>query len=81
MGKKKQKTAGETFWSFALINGRLADIYFEAGKGLAGISGHGYVKREWYKTKHEKRMLEADTKKYNLIYRNKKYRDKNRLPA
>ncbi len=76
MKRKKQKTTGETFWSFALINGRLADIYFEAGKGLAGISGHGYINRESYKTKYEQKMIETDIKKYNLTYRNKKYRDK-----
>lgn len=72
--KRTRLSKGETFWSFALINGRLADIYFEKGKGLAGISGHGYVKREWYKTKHEKKMIAADIKKYNLTYRHEKYR-------
>ncbi|MDO8593964.1 MAG: hypothetical protein Q7R93_00415 [bacterium] len=78
MSQRKQKDAGETGWSFALLNGRLAEIYFEVGKGLAGISGHGYVNREWYKTKYEQKMIETDIKKYNLTYRNKKYRDKNR---
>ena len=44
-------------WSFAIINGRLAEIFFDEMHGKIKrrrrikISGHCYVKKEEYKTK------------------------------
>lgn len=78
MKRRKRKNVGETGWCFALINGRLGEIYFKIGGGTAGISGHCYVTREEFKTKREQKILDADIKKYKLTYRNKKYRNKNR---
>lgn len=77
MKRKQQGIKGKFGWSFALLNGRLAEIYFETGKGSAVISGHCYVTREEFKTKREQKMIDADIKKYQLTYKNKKYRDKN----
>lgn len=75
MKKKTKKLEDGSFWAFALINGRLAEFDFEIvrGKLYMGI-GHCYVKRSEYKTKYEQRMIEKDTEKYRLTYRNKQYR-------
>lgn len=78
MKKDGEGIKGKMGWSFALLNGRLVEIYFENGKGLAGISGHCYVARKEFKTKREQKMIDADIKKYQFTYRNKKYRDKNK---
>jgi hypothetical protein len=62
-------------WCFAMVNNRLAEIYFEKKKnGQIKFWGHCYVKREDYKTQQEKRWIELDIKKVKLIYRNKKYK-------
>ncbi|MBU3965408.1 hypothetical protein KKG29_03925 [Patescibacteria group bacterium] len=62
-------------WCFAVINGKLGEIYFEKNKnGQINFLGHCYVKREWFKTKQEQKCIGADVKKVKIIYRNKKYR-------
>ncbi len=38
-------------WCFAIVNNRLAEIYFEEKKGKTKIIGYCYVKEEEYKTK------------------------------
>lgn len=64
-------------WSFALVNNRLAEIYFEQGKsGLPEIKGHCYVQEKEFSTKQEKRWIREDTKKYQFSYRKRLYRDK-----
>ena len=65
-------------WSFALINGRLAEIFFEReeSKKEPKVIGHCYVSADEYKTKYEQKWIERDTKRYQLSYRNKTYRDK-----
>ena len=66
-------------WSFALINNRLGEIYFETSKsGRRKINGHCYVRKDEFKTKHEQEMICIDTKRVNLIYRKGKYRDKDK---
>ena len=72
----KKNLHKESAWSFAIVNGRLAEIHFKAGKGISGIWGHCYVKRSEYKTKIEQKMINADIKNYRLTYRNKIYKEK-----
>lgn len=51
----KEKVIAEiTGWSFAKVNGRLAEIYFhEHGKGQVDVLAHCYVKQNEYSTKQE----------------------------
>ena len=59
-------------WSFALINGRLAEIFFEGAKiNRPGIWGYAYVKRGAYKTKHEQKMITQDVKRARFTFRKK----------
>lgn len=64
-------------WCFAIINGRLAELFFdrEEDEKEPKILGHCYVSKSEYKTKREQRMIEKDTERYRFSYRNKKYRD------
>lgn len=65
-------------WCFAILNGRLAEIFFERKENEKEpkIMGHCYVSVSEYKTKKEQKMIEQDTKRYHFSYRNKVYRDK-----
>ncbi len=76
MNKINTKNISFSGWSFATVNNRLAEIYFDLGKGVSGINGHCFVKRSEYKTKIEQKMIDQDIKKFNLTYRNKKYKEK-----
>jgi len=75
--KIRKKKGGEkpmTFnsgWCFAIVNGKLAEIFFDK---KFGIYGHCYVKLEEY-NKREQRMIDADIKKYHFTYRNCYYYD------
>lgn len=61
-------------WCFAIINGRLGEIYFDKKKnGQIKIQGHCYVKREDF-SKQEQKWIDGDTKKMRVVYRNKKYK-------
>jgi len=61
-------------WCFAIVNNRLAEIYFdETKKGPKNI-GHCYVKKEDYKTKKEQRYIKEDTAKFRFVYRKGKYK-------
>jgi len=60
-------------WSFALINNRLAEIYFEKKKGIVKYMGHAIVKKSEYKTKQEKEWIAKDTARMRLTYKNGKY--------
>ena len=61
-------------WLFAIVNNRLAEIYFDETKtGKLKIWGHCYVRKEDYKTKQEQKWIKQDTKYLKLVYRNKKY--------
>ena len=62
------------YWCFAIINGRLGEIYFDKVKGKPKIWGHCYVKKEEFTNKEERKWLEIDTKKYHFVYRHGKYR-------
>ena len=68
----RPRETGESFWQFAIVNGRLAEVFFSDRK----IAGFCYVKASEYKTKKEKQWISSDTKKLQLSYRNKLFRDK-----
>ena len=76
MDKISIKNTNDSGWSFAIVNGKLAEIYFDVGKGISGIKGHCFVKRLEYKTKAEQKMIDKDIKKFRLTYKNKKYKEK-----
>lgn len=68
-------------WCFAIINNRLAEIFYE-GKRLSSmrIYGHAYVNKNEYKTKTEQRWIEKDIEKFKFSYRKGRYMPKNRIP-
>ncbi len=62
------------YWSFAIINNKIGEIYFSRkGRGYK-IEGHCYDKREEFSNKEELKVLDEDIKKYRFVYRNKKYK-------
>ncbi len=55
-------------WCFALINGKLAELFFQKrGRGRRFL-GHVYVKLSNYKTKKELAWIDKETKLYQLKY-------------
>lgn len=63
------------FWCFAIVNRRLAEIFFEKHKnGRKPITGHCYVRKEEYKTKQEQKWIARDTSRVRLAYRKGMYR-------
>lgn len=60
-------------WCFALVNNRLAEIFFEKVKGKTKILGHCYVQKKEYKTKQEKKWIKKDTARFRFAYRKKRY--------
>jgi len=73
---KKKKTKNilssikfDTGWCFAVVNGRLAEIYFDK---KSGVNAHCYVKREEF-SKREQKMIDTDIKKHKFSYRKKIY--------
>lgn len=62
-------------WCFAIVNGRLAEIFFEKTRNNVGLVGHAYVKKSDYTTKHERQCIEKDTSKFKLIYKKGVYKD------
>jgi 3-isopropylmalate dehydratase small subunit len=62
-------------WCFAIVNNRLAEIYFKNDhkKKKTTIWGHCYVEENEFKTKEEKQHIKIDSEKHRLTYRNKKY--------
>lgn len=62
-------------WCFAIINGKLAEIYFETGERKPKILGHAFVKKEEFKTKSEQKYIKEDTLKFKFSYKNGKYQD------
>lgn len=61
-------------WCFAIINGRLAEIFFEKSGNKLEFLGHCYVKKEEYKTKKEQKWIDEDTRKYKLSHRKADYK-------
>lgn len=61
-------------WSFAIINGHLAEVYFYRDHTNQPIFlAHCYVKRDVYTTKKEQVMIDKDTQKVKLRYAKGKY--------
>ena len=62
-------------WQFAIVNGRLAEIYFDELKGKKiKIRGHCYVDERTRWTKEEKQWIAIDRECNRSSYRNKSYR-------
>ena len=70
----KQKVQFNGGWCFALINNRLAEIFFDKEWGLYGYC---YVKRDEY-SKGEQRRINKDLQKHQFSYRNAMFYDKTR---
>lgn len=64
-------------WCFAIVNNRLAEIFFERRKGDLLPKGHCYVDAKDYRTKKEKRWIRDDTTKLRFSYRSRRYRKRN----
>lgn len=63
------------YWSFAIINNRLAEIYFDKDKnGKLKFTGHCYVEKNDFKTKTEQKAIKEDIAKYHFTYGKGKYR-------
>ena len=58
-------------WCFAIVNKKLAEIYFERKRGKTKIQGHCYVGKEEYMTKREQKWIKHDTAKFQFVYRKK----------
>ena len=63
-------------WSFAIVNGKLAEIFFDRRKNKAIFYGHAYLNEDEYKTKQEKKWIKLDTAKHKFSYRKGVYKDK-----
>lgn len=62
-------------WCFAIVNNKLAEIYFDKTKRGSKIRCHCYVKKGDYKTKQEQLWIKQDTAKLKFVYRNSKYKE------
>lgn len=57
-------------WSFAIINGKLSEIYFDrVGRGIK-FRGHCYVEKSEYKSKQELGWMKKEIQKNKFSYRN-----------
>jgi hypothetical protein len=70
--KNKTQSKLNEGWCFAIVNGRLAEIYFKRG---SKIYGHAYVERDEF-SKREQKMIDKDIEKHIFSYRNSLYYDK-----
>lgn len=72
--KSKFETAKELSWVYALVNGRLAEVYFDKPDGINSIFAHGYLnKTHVWENKKDKELMEKDIKRHCFTYRNGKY--------
>ena len=71
--EKKNNIKYNDGWSFAIVNGRLAEINFAKG---FGVWSHAYIDRSSFKTKREQKMIDADIKKCIFSYWKGYYHDK-----
>lgn len=61
-------------WCFALINNKLAEIFFDrTPKGKVKIRGHCYVDKREYRTKKEQKWIQMDTARARFKYKKRKY--------
>ena len=61
------------YWSFALVNGKLAEVFFTKRGKDSEIVSHTYVKKEEYTTKRELTWIKRETEKFRIRYRSGKY--------
>ena len=77
MKRKVLKKESDTKWCFAIINGKLSEIYFYKNKkGKSEVHSHCYIKRKEY-SKEEQKMIDSDIKKCRFTWRNGKYKTAN----
>jgi len=62
-----------SYWSYALINGRLGEIYFDRKRGKIVYEGHSYLRPNERLTKVEANALQHDVARTQLTYYRKKY--------
>lgn len=55
-------------WSFAIVNGKLSEIFFDKKGKEVTFLGYCNVRESEYKTKKEKKRIETDTDKIKLKY-------------
>ncbi len=64
-------------WCFAIINNKLAEIYFEKNNRGIKFLGHCFVKESEYRSmKEEKEWIKKDIARVQLAYREGNYRNK-----
>ncbi len=75
MSKKSSKITEDTFnWCFAIINGKLGQIFFKKGsRSVEGIFGHSYHSKKDIFSAEEKKMIGSDIKKHQFSFRKGKY--------
>ncbi|MFH1182707.1 MAG: hypothetical protein V1690_00390 [Candidatus Moraniibacteriota bacterium] len=74
MKRKVSKNENGSMWCFAIVNGKLSEIYFDKNKkGKPEIHSHCYVKRNEY-SKKEQKMIDIDIKKHHFTWRNGIYK-------
>jgi len=61
-------------WCFAIINSKLAEVYFERRYGKIKYLGHCYINKSEHKTKKEKDYIKNDTQHMKIVYRNGSYK-------
>ena len=60
-------------WRFALVNNRLAEIFFK-GEKRPRVFTHCYVERSEYKSKQEQGWIDKDTAKCRFSCQKGKYK-------
>lgn len=63
-------------WCFAIVNNRLAEVYFEKFRGRTRFLCHAYVDRGNFKSKKSQMYIKYDTKKFQFTFRSGKYKSK-----
>lgn len=62
-------------WSFAIVNGKLSEIYYNKNKkGEMKFIGFCHVNKSDYKTKMEQKYILHDTAKFVFTFRNGVYK-------
>ncbi len=76
-----QDEDGTSGWCFALLNSKLAEIFFHKNKdGQATIYAHCYVKKEEYTTKKERAWIEKDISRFRVTYHRGNYKIATNVP-
>jgi len=74
MEKGTLQNSKELKWCFAIINGKLGEIFFnKSTNGQPKIHSHCNIKREEYSKKAQK-MIDTDIAKYRFTYQKGKFR-------